>query len=140
MIDPKELRLGNLLQSQSAENPRIQEVTGIWRCGPNSAPAIECDCNATFEPEFLDPIPLTPEIVLAAGFVFDEKQGVFVKEYGYQGGVKLVDFRSGPGAFCAYLQPAFVTKTVLTTQLFFVHQLQNWFFAVSEGLELETSL
>lgn len=116
MIKANELRLGNWVDLFDSET------------GHNFVQATYSLLNAE---NFIDPIPLTPEILERCGFNFDEVQMnipghdyefVFDKDglkYGYHG------------------EDGFIRET--RQPMLYLHQLQNLYFALT-GEELEIKL
>ena len=111
MIQPQELRLGNILEQGVVT--RLQEM---------SARIMSADGKYAFvHYEDLEPIPLTEEWLIKLGF--HEVLGVYAG-YGREINLKLVD-----GYWDAYFKGKYVSV------IKHVHQLQNLFYSIT-GHEL----
>lgn len=138
MIDPKELRIGNIINSQGLAMvvSGIYELKILYRqLKPNTTLRHPSDLGA-------NPIPLTSEILKKAGFedlstvnIWQDKirlKGfpftfVFTKTYN--------ELRLHPENFSDNLNLAFIISGGIKS----VHQLQNLYFALT-GEELEIKL
>lgn len=137
MIDYQSLRIGNLIQS-NLEKPRIEEVTGIWRCGLTRTPGIQCDSNATFAPELLFPIPLTSELLEKIGFTKTENK--MRAEYLLPLNLAFVGLCLVPGKGWHVTARYYKTQTVMGRYIHSLHSLQNWYFAINDdSQELDVS-
>ena len=123
MIDPKELRVGNLLHYTNEEGwTHVVEVVTVGKYffyaeGDEIYPPLKC---ITYSP-----IPLTPEILGKCGFV----DGIIKLPFGK----KLCIGSANNGTCIAYFGEQSET---LSRYCEHVHQLQNLFFTLT-GEELE---
>lgn len=137
MIDPKELRRGNLFYTIGRNNeihlpiPIPVEIYTIGRFDVETLKHpgnILKDKRQEYKIVDLSPIPLTPEILASCGF----KDGYFELPFGN----KLCIGSSNNGEYVAYFGEQVVT---LSKYYKYLHQLQNLYFALT-GEELEIKL
>lgn len=118
MINANELRRGNWVKWDNADMfyqiESINENTGSEE----------------------DPILLTPEILEKAGFVFNEKNGYFERFHIDKDTRMNLKYRELKGG---YSMVNYILKSLICTDIYFVHQLQNLYFALT-GKELPIEL
>ena len=133
MIQPNELRIGNLLQDGLRKEPLI--VTDIT-LHSFSSKVINIDKFPLPDGWYSDPIPLTPEILEKAGF---KKWGHSENDVNYMlthenFGLATISWHSS-GNHC-YLE---FESTSASQEIKYVHQLQNLVHALT-GEELKIDL
>lgn len=117
-VDNKELRLGNLLIRRGIEE-------NIYTLGTSTI-------NGKPEHEY-NPIPLTTETIAKCGFPESEDGDGYVIEWdnevkfkGFSGKEKLFIIINGDGTHLANNE-----MVIMTTQVDYLHQLQNLYFALT---------
>lgn len=119
MIDPKELRIGN--HATYYGNPLIVEPGDFSKLDWGR----------------VDPIPLTPEVLEAAGFLaVPEKEGIYQTA---DGAYQIAHFHFGRNAVFYIRYDHLRGYCYVSGQIYFLHQLQNLYYAV-EGAELTVNL
>lgn len=139
MVKANELKIGNLVQLTAKEinkyltkKPvKYQEVENIYDFGINISPGYEGTADAEFDMDGIEGIPLTPEILIKAGF---KKVG----RYAIGGGSYHI-YQKGKIEFLMIKDPGEYTLAFYETIIKHVHQLQNLYFALT-GTELEIKL
>lgn len=129
MIDPRELRIGNILNVLSGERVlipsyqvKIAEI-GFLGCEVYQIEDHSAKTNwVLYDHQHLDPIPLTPEWLERFGF---EK---YNDDANYEEGYKLGGFNVQEYTFTDSVEYACLGVDVKT-----IHQLQNLYFALTNS-------
>jgi len=134
MIEPRELRKGNILQDQ---NGNYLKVCNISEKGYG---AVVIDRSKYPLPEGwkAQPIPLTEEILLKCGFNWSNQLESFEYKYGVESGFKwLAKYSDINGGYKFWSN---IHNCMLTSKEFrYLHQLQNLYYSLT-GKELEIEL
>lgn len=104
MIDAKDLRIGNLTWWTKEDDETERQVHVIGVHSFDNAP-------------FLDPIPLTPEILEAAGFEKSSKSNTVGEGYFWNGPFVIVEARNG--------YELFGSEWTIGETFHYLHELQN---------------
>lgn len=149
MIKANELRIGNWVNRNdmgghfTVRAVSQDRITPIHLIDHDSLRNVHYACECTLSE--LEPILLTPEILEKSGFIFgvytysDGGQNeAFVKGGGRWVITKLELGGSDDGYGLAWF-PYPQSQNIIPGQLFYLHQLQNLFFALT-GTELEVKL
>lgn len=119
MIKANELRIGNLIMSPDTKHPVVVEINHLLYIAGDEK----------YYGEY-EPVPLTPEILEAAGFKIEDKLNVGAQTY----------FKDGMGEYLTYHYDGFcVYESSKQPVIKSLHQLQNLYFALT-GQELEIKL
>lgn len=141
MIPANELRIGNWVQMTQREV--YAEVTGtpVTWLKQITANDISFPWGDT---DSINPIPLTPELLEKAGFVQSEDfDWEWTKPVSVNGKLVILlpkNWQSDPNYVLSASWQSKDEKALLWTRLKYLHQLQNYVFAVTEGEELEIKL
>lgn len=134
MVNPSELRIGNWVYQTLTGPPVAERVVSADPDGARLA------YSGDALSQYLEPIPLTPELLEKAGFTKDEEGDGYQLEWGESWGARLVYVPSRSGWAASFGPTPRQHRSNCAIIVQYVHQLQNYFFAVSEGLELEINL
>jgi predicted nicotinamide N-methyase len=129
MLDYKELRIGNIILSPDTNKPVRVEIDHL-RAIKN---------NASINGVFYEPIPLTPEILEKAGFE-NELNQFFTSTKAVREG--FIELEKDGDLYIVMLKQKNEDETwdsVLLNDIFYLHQIQNLFFALTNE-ELEINL
>lgn len=129
MINPKELRIGNLVKCEG----KIRSVDQIG-IGLISLIPIEGITFDVCQGSELDPIPLTHEILEKAGFVYNKETEYYIRRYSLGADLEINLFCLFINEFTKDFQVEYYSMPIKS-----VHQLQNLFHALT-GEELEIKL
>ena len=153
MIAANELRIGNLVNySVNGEPLHPGKITGLYNTEDDSKKGI---IDYHYPLSFGHPIPLTPEILIACGFKYFKSDGISSFEDGasdpdgvthcWEINIKRSDFVESHSIslvkwgeqddFTFQLERGFYRQ-----QIKYVHTLQNLFYFLSGGKELEIKL
>jgi hypothetical protein len=125
MIQANELRIGNLVQT----NQGAFKVFCIYQENARLSPFLAEETNVR-DYDDISPIPLTEEWLLRFGF----KKRLGVPDYFIGDRLKGSDFRINFSRNPVLIE--FNYKELIDVKIQYVHQLQNFFFALT-GTELE---
>jgi len=121
MIQVNELRYWNLVYYKVQWNHRI--IAPIYH--------IHSEMDMTH----FEPIPLTPEILDSAGWVWNEECKSYEKYP--NGDVRMnLQFRESNGSYTMF---NYVLKAMIFDKIYYLHQLQNLYWCLT-GKELEINL
>lgn len=143
MIQANELRLGNLVMIENELLPETKgkyyKINGINKrfdmYFPDSNYTVGLDCIKSIRTysqfsEFIKPIPLTPELLVKCGFVFNECEEYWECAYNPDFIIRRGDKK---GTYATHYEVG------ITTLIFsYLHELQNIYFVLySEELNVE---
>lgn len=124
MIKAIDLRIGNWVILNIEENQRnsIDNYVGVFGLERNSVKHIQD--SGFYDESMFDPIPLTAEILLKAGFERVGERNIFNK-------IPLVGFNYDLTTFKVMVyHPGNTLSHRLLTDIRHVHQLQNFFYCL----------
>ena len=130
----RELRVGNFVTIDNPKHPFLLgvmvEIVGIQSDGWADGVRVSNDGD-TFGQllKFVNPIPITPEILASFGFELDEQNGEFLRIKLFGNNKYLSGRLNNYGEF-------WIVSLNYTVRLKYAHQLQNLYFALT-GEELE---
>lgn len=134
MISVKELRIGNLVY---IFNNREAEVTDVSRhgCWVNLLEPEEMQ-SLSHKVNNISPIPLTEEWLVRLGWEWNERTNSYERtpnEKEPHGAARMhLEFRAINGSYKMF---NYVLKAIIAERIWYVHQLQNLYFALT-GKEL----
>lgn len=129
MIKANELRVGNWVLMAHENVPELVNAKVI---------AFISHANSRGDNHPFEPIPLTPEILISAGFVFNEKSQSY-RIFSHKEEWILAAQQTTDKTFFKIGLPVDSRSDQYMTDLIYVHQLQNLYFALA-GTELEINL
>lgn len=132
MIQSNDLRIGNKVISRSKsgyEAAGIVTVSSIGSRGINAWQDMGSSGEHLFEE--LDGMPLTPEFITKFGF---DNGGRRIDEHG----LLKIELPSGKYEIVEFTDAE--TYRSYDNRIEYVHQLQNLFYALSDGIELKVNL
>lgn len=122
MVAANELRIGNWV----LRSGHTVQVAGISNEG------ILLEYGDTFRFEYIQPIPLTPEILEKAGFIYE----TIPDEVGEEGDIIGGYSQWRKGNFCFTFQNGLMISSI--KPIAYLHLFQNWyFFETAEELKIE---
>ncbi len=150
-IDLKELRIGNIILDRFGRYITVSELKwcgcrGLYKGEQNTEQ--EGIRNSLFEYADMEPISISPELLIKLGFTKDKIGGYYVKIKESQWGCKIfsVSYNTDGSSmdnlhYCflsEYKLPLLIADDVVTLQndMKWLHEIQNMYFAVTK-IELD---
>ena len=128
MIQPNELRIKNIVK-----NPRYFKE---W--GQHLYQTVECICGKDistnkddWDADYLEPVELTPDILEAIGWYWNNEADCYEHSD--------VRMSMNHNSISGWTMFNYVLKAKITNKIFYLHQLQNLYFALT-GEELQIDI
>lgn len=117
MITKNDLRIGNTILFDS----QIDTVTSIYETG----------CDGEFKSRWyfdrLHGIPLTPEILITCGWIWNKECGSYEKYP--KGDARMHLQERGNGSYTMF---NYVLRAMIAERIYFLHELQNLYYALTK--------